>query len=217
MSKAAAKATHASSLMPHTSAPMKGERTRTSILERAVDLASLEGLEGLTIGRLADELGMSKSGLFAHFGSKEELQLATVEAASRRYIEEIFTPALREPRGYPRLLAICRSWLSYVRRNVFPGGCFFAAASFEFDGRPGPVRDQIRRLMDDWIGALERAVRMAQAEGHLDPELDPGQLAFELNALFFGANFAFHLRGDQTAIEKAERAALTRLESVRVK
>ncbi len=195
---------------------MKGERTRTSILERAVDLASLEGLEGLTIGRLADELGLSKSGLFAHFGSKEELQLATVEAASRRYIEEIFTPALREPRGYPRLLAICRSWLSYVRRNVFPGGCFFAAASFEFDGRPGPVRDQIRRLMDDWIGALERAVRMAQAEGHLDPKLDPAQLAFELNALFFGANFAFHLRGDQTAIEKAERAALARLESLRV-
>lgn len=195
---------------------MKGERTRTSILERAVDLASLEGLEGLTIGRLADELGMSKSGLFAHFGSKEELQLATVEAASRRYIEEIFTPALLEPRGYPRLVAICRSWLSYVRRNVFPGGCFFAAASFEFDGRPGPVRDQIRRLMDDWIGALERAVRMAQAEGHLDPQLDPAQLAFELNALFFGANFAFHLRGDQTAIEKAERAALARLESLRM-
>lgn len=196
---------------------MKGTRTRTSILERAVDLASLEGLEGLTIGRLADELGMSKSGLFAHFGSKEELQLATVEAASRRYIDEIFTPALREPRGYPRLLAICRSWLSYVRREVFPGGCFFAAASFEFDGRPGVLRDQIRKLMDDWIGALERAIRMAQDEGHLDPTLDPGQLAFELNALFFGANFAFHLRGDQTAIEKAERAVLSRLESLRVK
>jgi len=202
--------------MKSATLPLKGERTRTSILERAVDLASLEGLEGLTIGRLADELGLSKSGLFAHFGSKEELQLATVEAASKRYIDEIFTPALREPRGYPRLVAICRSWLSYVRRNVFPGGCFFAAASFEFDGRPGPVRDQIRKLMDDWIGALERAVRMAQSEGHLDPNLDPGQLAFELNALFFGANFAYHLRGDETAIEKAERAALARLESLRV-
>lgn len=195
---------------------MKGTRTKTSILERAVDLASLEGLEGLTIGRLADELGMSKSGLFAHFGSKEELQIATVEAASKRYVDEIFTPALREPRGYPRLIAICRSWLSYVRRGVFPGGCFFAAASFEFDGRPGIVRDQIRSLMDDWIGALERAVRMAQDEGHLDPALDPGQLAFEMNALFFGTNFAYHLRGDKTAIEKAERAMLTRLESLRV-
>jgi len=195
---------------------VKGTRTRTSILERAVDLASLEGLEGLTIGRLADDLGMSKSGLFAHFGSKEELQMATVEAASRRYIDEIFTPALREPRGYPRLLAICRSWLSYVRRGVFPGGCFFAAASFEFDGRPGAVRDQIRRLMDDWMGALERAVRMAQDEGHLDPSIDPAQLAFEFNALFFGANFGYHLRGDATAIDKAERAMLARLESLRV-
>ena len=198
-------------------APAKGERTRQSILERAVDLASLEGLEGLTIGRLADELGMSKSGLFAHFGSKEELQLATVEAASKRYIDEIFVPALKEPRGYPRLLAICRSWLSYVRRGVFPGGCFFAAASFEFDGRPGAVRDMIRRLMDDWIGALERAVRMAQDAGHVDPELDPSQLAFEMNALFFGANFAYHLRGDMTAIDKAEKAIQQRLESLRVR
>ena len=203
-------------LVPQTPAT-KSARTRSSILERAVDLASLEGLQGLTIGRLADELNMSKSGLFAHFGSKEELQLATVEAASKRYIAEIFTPALREPRGFPRLVAICRSWLAYVRGAVFPGGCFFAAASFEYDGRPGPVRDQIRTLMDDWIGALERAVRMAQDEGHLSRDVDPAQLAFELNALFFGANFAFHLRGDQSAIEKAERAALSRLESLRVK
>src|SRR5687768_5303763 len=137
---------------------MKGVRTRTSILDRAVDLASLEGLQGLTIGRLAEELGMSKSGLFAHFGSKEELQLAVIEAASERYIQEIFLPALALPRGFPRLMAICQSWLSYVERRVFPGGCFFAAASFEFDGRPGPVRDQIRKLMDEWIGALEKAI-----------------------------------------------------------
>ena len=196
--------------------PAKGERTRQSILERAVDLASLEGLEGLTIGRLADELGMSKSGLFAHFGSKEELQIATIETASRRYIDEIFTPALREPRGYPRLIAICRSWLSYVRRGVFPGGCFFAAASFEFDGRPGAVRDYIRKLMDDWLGSLERAIKMAQDEGHLDPKLDPAQLAFELNALFFGANFALNLRGDTSAIQKAEHAVIQRLESLRI-
>jgi AcrR family transcriptional regulator len=205
------------SLMPRASSlmPAKGERTRQSILDRAVDLASLEGLEGLTIGRLADELGMSKSGLFAHFGSKEELQLATVEAAARRYIEEIFIPVLHEPRGYPRLVAICRSWLSYVRRGVFPGGCFFAAASFEFDGRPGAVRDLIRKLMDDWMGALERAIRMAQDEGHIDRGVDASQIAFELNALFFGANFECHLRGDASAIEKAERAVLQRLESLR--
>jgi AcrR family transcriptional regulator len=196
---------------------MKGVRTRTSILERAIDLASLEGLEGLTIGRLADELGMSKSGLFAHFGSKEELQLAVIEAASHRYIREIFRPALELPRGFPRLMAICRSWISYVERAVFPGGCFFAAASFEFDGRPGPVRDRIRTLMNEWIEALEKAIRMAQDEGHLDREVDPAQLAFELNALFFGANFAYYLRDDKQALERAIRAVESRLEGLRVR
>lgn len=195
---------------------MKGERTRQSILDRAVDLASVEGLEGLTIGRLAEELGMSKSGLFAHFGSKEELQLATVEAASQRYIAEIFIPALKAPRGYPRLMAICDAWLAYIQRGVFPGGCFFAAASFEFDSRPGAVRELVRRLMDDWIGALEKAIRMARDEGHLDPKVDPGQLAFELNSLFFGANFAYHLRNDSQALEKADRAVRARLEALRV-
>lgn len=195
---------------------MKGERTRQSILERAVDIASLEGLEGLTIGRLAQELEMSKSGLFAHFGSKEELQLATVEAASQRYIREIFTPALLQPRGFPRLMAICESWLSYIRRGVFPGGCFFAAASFEFDSRPGAVQDRVRGLMNDWIGALERAIVMARDEGHIRPDVDPAQLAFELNALFFGANFSFYLRHDEQAIEKARQAVEARLNALRV-
>lgn len=160
---------------------------------------------------------MSKSGLFAHFGSKEELQIATLEAAARRYIDEIFTPALDQPRGYPRLVAICSSWLSYLRRSVFPGGCFFAAASFEFDGRPGPVRDTVRRMMDDWIGALEKAIRMAQDEGHITPAVDPAQLAFELNSLFFGANFAYHLRDDQKALDRARIALEQRLEALRLK
>lgn len=195
---------------------MKGQRTRQSILERAVDVASLEGLEGLTIGRLADELGMSKSGLFAHFGSKEELQIAAIDAAAKRFIDAIYSPALQEPRGYPRLMAICRAWLSYLRRGVFAGGCFFAAASFEFDGRPGPVRDRVRRLMDEWIGALEKAIRMAIEEGHLDPEVDAAQLAFELNSLFFGANFAYYLRDDTAALDRAERAIEHRLESLRM-
>jgi AcrR family transcriptional regulator len=193
----------------------KGERTRQSILDRAVDIASLQGLQGLTIGGLAEELGMSKSGLFAHFGSKEELQIATIEAASQRYISEIFIEALREPRGYPRLVAICNAWLSYIRRSVFPGGCFFAAASFEFDSRPGPVRDRVRAMMDDWMHALERSIRMAKDEGHLKDDVDPAQLAFELNSLFFGANFSFYLRDDQQAIERAERAVKTRLEALK--
>lgn len=194
---------------------MKGERTRQSILDRAVDLASLEGLEGLTIGRLADDLKMSKSGLFAHFGSKEDLQLATVDAAAERYIQEIFAPALKVPRGLPRLFAICEGWLSYIRRSVFPGGCFFAAASFEFDSRPGPVQDRIRVLMNDWIGSLEKAVRMAQDEGHIRNDVDPAQIAFELNALFFGANFSYYLRHDKEAIERAQKAVELRLEGLR--
>ncbi|HEU4523335.1 MAG TPA: TetR/AcrR family transcriptional regulator [Thermoanaerobaculia bacterium] len=195
---------------------MKGERTRQSILEHAVDLASLEGLEGLTIGRLADELGMSKSGLFAHFGSKEELQLATIQAAGERFISEVLQPALREPRGLPRLMAICHSWIEYIGRDVFPGGCFFAAASFEFDGRPGTVRDAIVKAMDDWIGALERAIVMAQNEGHIDPSVDAKQLAFELNSLFFGANFSHQLREDKLALEYATKAIESRLAAIRI-
>src|SRR5205823_10498516 len=131
-----------------------------------------------------------KSGLFAHFGSKEELQLATIEAASERFIEQVFRPALSAPRGLPRLMAISRSWLDYVRRSVFPGGCFFAAASFEFDGRPGLVRDAVDSTMKSWMTAIETAVQMAKDEGHLAASVDPSQLAFEINALFFGANFA---------------------------
>ena len=196
---------------------MKGERTRQSILDRAVDLASTDGLEGLTIGRLADDLQMSKSGLFAHFGSKEELQLATIKAAKERFIAEVFLPALQVERGYPRLMAICKSWIDYVRRGVFPGGCFFAAASFEFDGRAGPVRDVIGVAMDEWIEALEKAVQMAKDEGHLEADVDPAQLAFELNALFFGANFACQLRNDPRALDLAEKAIAARLEALRVK
>ena len=196
---------------------MKGDRTRAAILERAVDLASLEGLEGLTIGRLADDLEMSKSGLFAHFGSKEELQLATIEMASARFVDEVLRPALAQPRGYPRLVAICRAWLDYVKRGVFPGGCFFAAASFEFDGRPGVVRDAIETTMNDWIAAIEKAIRIAKEEQHLDPRVDPAQLAFEINSLFFGANFAYNLRKDKRALERAHKAIDDRLEVLRVK
>jgi AcrR family transcriptional regulator len=194
---------------------MKGERTRQTILERAVDLASVEGLEGLTIGRLADELQLSKSGLFAHFGSKEELQLATVEQARDRFLNEVFLPSLQADRGYPRLVAICRSWLDYVKRGVFPGGCFFAAASFEFDGRPGPVRDAVAATMNEWIGAITKAIQLAQEEGHIDRSIDPAQLAFEVNALFFGANFSYQLRGEKDALDRAWRAIETRLESLR--
>jgi AcrR family transcriptional regulator len=194
---------------------MKGQRTRQTILDRAVDLASLEGLEGLTIGRLAEELKLSKSGLFAHFGSKEELQLATVEQARERFLNEVFRPALNENRGYPRLVAICRAWLDYVKRGVFPGGCFFAAASFEFDGRPGEVRNAIAATMDDWLGAISHAIELAKEEQHLVASVDPKQLAFELNSLFFGANFAYQLRGEKDSLDRAWKAIEMRLQSLR--
>jgi AcrR family transcriptional regulator len=196
---------------------MKGARTKAGILDRAVDLASLEGLEGVSIGRLADDLSMSKSGLFAHFGSKEDLQLATIAAAQQRFVDEVVRPAFAVPRGYPRLAALCRSWLAYLERRVFPGGCFFAAASFEFDGRSGKVRDAVQLAMDEWISTLEKAVRLAKQEGHLRRAVDPSQIAFELNSLFFGANFAFNLRGDPMAFRHAAKAIDERLRSLRVK
>jgi AcrR family transcriptional regulator len=188
-----------------------GERTRQSILEAAVDIASVEGLEGLTIGRLAAETEMSKSGLFAHFGSKEELQLATVEAAREIFIREVVRPSLEAERGLARLWRLCEIWLLYVQGGVFRGGCFFAAAAAEFDSRPGPVRDRIAAIMKEWLAALRRAVEEAQEAVQLERSVDPTQLAFELNALEMGANWAFQLHGDKQAFTRAREAILDRL------
>jgi AcrR family transcriptional regulator len=188
-----------------------GERTRQAILEAAVDIASEEGLEGLTIGRLAAELSMSKSGLFAHFGSKEELQLATVEAARDIFVREVIRPAFEAPKGLARLWGLCDVWLEYVRREVFRGGCFFAAAAAEFDGRPGAVRDRVAAIMKEWLAVLGRSVAEAQGEGQLDASADPAQLAFELNALEMGANWAYQLHGDRQAFKRARAAMVERL------
>jgi AcrR family transcriptional regulator len=174
-------------------------RTRESILDRAVDLASTEGLEGLTIGRLAAELGMSKSGLFGHFGSKEELQLATIEEASTRFIAEVIEPAMAKPEGAARLRALARSYVDYLERGVFAGGCFFAAASIEFDDRPGPVGDRIRDAVGAWVSYLEGQAGTAGAR-------DPKLLAFEFHALAQGANSAFRLFGDPAAFPRARKA-----------
>lgn len=182
-----------------------GERTRHSILEVAVDLASVEGLDGLTIGRLATELNMSKSGLFAHFGSKEELQLATIEAAKQRFTEAVIAPALKARRGLPRLSALCKEWIGYGRNSVFPGGCFFVAAAAEFDSRPGLVRDRVAGAMTEWIGALRITVRKAVEEGHLKSAVDSEQLAFELNAMLMAANFDFQLHDDEKAFDRAKK------------
>jgi AcrR family transcriptional regulator len=188
-----------------------GERTRQGILEAAVDIASAEGLEGLTIGRLASETGMSKSGLFAHFGSKEDLQLSTVEAAREIFIGEVIRPAFAAEKGLSRLWKLCDIWLEYVRGGVFRGGCFFAAAAAEFDGRPGPVRDRVAQIMKEWLAILRRTVEEAQDAGQLDRGVDPAQLAFEVNALELGANWAFQLYGDKQAFARARDAILERL------
>lgn len=196
---------------PAAGAKAKGERTRQAILESAVHIASAEGLEGLTIGRLATELDMSKSGLFAHFGSKEELQVATVAAARAVFIREVIRPAFEAQAGIQRLWKLCDIWLSYVESGVFRGGCFFAAAASEFDSRPGAVRDSIAEIMKEWLAGLRRAVIEAQEAGQLDKDLDATQLAFEFNSLELGANWAFKLYADGQAFVRARQAILERL------
>jgi AcrR family transcriptional regulator len=189
----------------------QGERTRQAILEAAVHIASAEGLEGLTIGRLAIELSMSKSGLFAHFGSKADLQVATVEAARAIFIREVIMPAFETAQGLARLWKLCDIWLAYVQSGVFRGGCFFAAAAAEFDGRPGPVRDRIAEIMKEWLVTLRNAIVEAQKAGHLNKDIDATQLAFEFNSLELGANWAFQLYGDLRAFKRAREAIRERL------
>jgi AcrR family transcriptional regulator len=181
----------------------KGERTRAAILDRAVDLASVEGLEGLTIGRLATDLGMSKSGLFRHFGSKQDLQLATVAAAGERFVTMVIKPALDVPDGGPRLRAMADRYFDYI--ESFPGGCFWGATMSEYDDRPGPIRDAIAALMDLWMAEL---TRQSKAAGIADPD----RYAFELYAVVMAANSRHRLSGDGRVFDLA-RAALARLEA----
>jgi AcrR family transcriptional regulator len=192
----------------------RGVRTRDVILARAVDIASVHGLEGLTIGYLAEQLGMSKSGLFAHFGSKEELQLATIEAARQRFIDKVTVPAVCAAKGMPRLWRLIDFWLSSGEKNVFKGGCFFSAASFEFDSRRGPVRDRVSAIMREWIEAIAKAVKLAQEAGHLDSKLDSTRLAFELHAIAMSGHWAHQLLDDAQAYTRARAIALDKLRSV---
>jgi AcrR family transcriptional regulator len=191
--------------------------TRHEILRVAVDIASAEGLEGLSIGRLASELQMSKTGIFAHFGSKEQLQLAAVETAKQIFLEQVAQPALRSPRGLPRLKAMLEGWLGYVERIVFRGGCFFAAASAEFDSRPGAVREQIAELTNAWMVALREEIEFAQSKGEIPGSIKPTQLAFELHAYVQEANWAFKLFNDKSAFLLARRAIATRIGHAPVK
>lgn len=180
--------------------------TRASIVERAVELSSTDGLEGLTIGRLAGELDMSKSGVIGHFGSKEALQLAALEAAVDRFTRDVWEPVADRPAGLPRLEAIVDRWLDHLGAPAFPGGCYLTAAACEFDGREGPVRDAIDRALRRWLRVLEGDAKAAVEAGDLPPGTDPAQVAFELNALASGANQELQLRRDPQAMERAHRA-----------
>jgi AcrR family transcriptional regulator len=193
----------------------KGQRTRNSILEVAAALATEEGLEPLSIGRLAEATSMSKSGLFAHFGSKEELQLATVDHAATLFVGEVIDPARSAPKGLARIWALCDNMIGYAERQVFPGGCFFAATSFEFNNRPGPVRDRIEEMIRSWLSYLQHAVEQAQDAGELDPNASAREVAFQLDAFAQASNAQYQLFRDPQVFDDARRAIQERLESLR--
>ena len=189
-----------------------GERSRAAILDAATRLATVEGLDGLSIGRLAEHTGMSKSGLYAHFGSKEELQLATIDAASEIFVREVIEPA-RATEGIARVEALADAFLSYIERGVFAGGCFFRAAQAEYDTNPGLVRDKVREAHGSWLRYLEQQVRGAQERGEITASEEPAQLAFEIYAMLETADSMYQLNDDPAALERGRsgiRALLAR-------
>jgi AcrR family transcriptional regulator len=190
---------------------VRGETTRRAILSKAMQLASTEGLVDLSIARLAGELDMSKSGLFAHFGSKEELQLSTVRAARRVFSDGAVTPALEVEAGIERLHALVTAWLSYIDSDTFKGGCFLMEAAAEFDNRPGPVRDLIAETMGMWMDYLVEQGAEALERGELKPGEEPDQLAWELHAFGLGLNWDRQLNDSPRARERARAAIESRL------
>ena len=189
-----------------------GARSRTAILQAAAELATVNGLDGLSIGQLADHVGMSKSGLYAHFGSKEELQLATIEKAQAIFEREVVGPALAAREGLERVCELCERFLSYVERDVFPGGCFFASAAAELDTRQGPVKDRIAGVHAGWTELVVDALREAQAAGDVGPGVDLEQLSFKLNALLLQANNTWVLHGDSRVFGWARHGIRTLVE-----
>jgi AcrR family transcriptional regulator len=189
-----------------------GVRSRQAILHEAAQLATVEGLEGLSISRLTDAVGMSKSGLYAHFGSKEELQLATVDTATALFDAQVVEPAENAGDALERLRRLVDGYLRYVEGETFPGGCFMASALAEVDMQPGPVRDRLVRFLIGWLARLETAVREAQSDGTIDPAEEPAQLAFEIEAALFLANAQFVVARTSEPIERARRAIERRLD-----
>lgn len=192
----------------------RGNRTRRLVLDRAAQLASLEGLDALSLGRLATELQLSKSGVFVLFGSKEELQLATVQAAWRTYSEHVVRPVRETAPGLGRLWQLVSGWLTYSAERVFPGGCFFYSVTAEFDAREGRVHDALARARSDWTAFVERTVQEAVEAGDLVRDTDVPQLAFELVALLEAANAESVLHHEDTCYAKARTGIHRRLSAV---
>ena len=188
-----------------------GERTRAAILHAAAALATVEGLEGLSIGHLAAAIGMSKSGLYAHFGSKQELQLATVEEAKRIFDEEVVAPALAASPGRAQLATVCERYFGYVQRRVFPGGCFFAATALEMGTRPGPVRDRVAAIQSGFTEMLRSFAATAVEQHELPAREHPDRLAFELHAILLAADTKFVLLDDPAVLDLARQVVRQRL------
>ncbi len=190
----------------------KGERTRTAILDHATGLASQLGLTGLTIGALADDLHLSKSGLFAHFRSKEALQIDVLEHAARRFAETVVRPALRESRGAARMQALFDRWIAWERDEALPGGCIFVAATAELDDRPGPVRDRLVALQRDWMNVLAMSFRKGIESGLFRADADPEQFAQDMYGVMLALHFHSRLMNDAAAETRARRAFAALLE-----
>ena len=195
----------------------KGESTRLGILERALEFAGVQGLTGLTIGALAKSVGMSKSGLFAHFQSKEKLQLEVLEWASERFIEKVIAPALKTPRGEPRLRELLKNWLSWHNQQTLPGGCVFISAASEFDDKPGAVKDMLQEKQQDLINSIARMTKGAIEEGHFRADADPHQFAYQAFSLILGYHFFNRLMDDPKALGKLEEGFERLITSYKVK
>jgi AcrR family transcriptional regulator len=185
------------------SRPTKGKSIRAAILLAAAKLATTKGLTGLSIGALAAEVGMSKSGLYAHFKSKQELELAIVETAATIFNDDVIEPAIVAEPGIVRLRALIDSFLAYLKSRHFPGGCFFAAVALELDTRPGPARDLVLQVLDRWLGLLRQCIIDAQVRGELDTDADVAQTVFEIEAMLLAANFLFVMTADLNQLTQA--------------
>jgi AcrR family transcriptional regulator len=189
---------------PASRAPLKGQQTRAAILEAALGLASHMGLEGLSIGALAEITGMSKSGVFAHFGSREELQISVVREYHKRFEEEVFFPAIAEPRGLPRVRALFERWVKRVAVEI-DSGCIYISGAVEFDDRPGPVRDALVSMVRAWHAALHRAIQMAVEVGDLPPDTDVQQLLFEIHGLILALHHDARFLRNPGTLDRARR------------